>query len=72
MYNFLDRRGDRISQILIYGMSGLISEEGNFIKRVDGEIDTLSYLPIKKYLPPLPVSSKLRTHSISPKCPSFI
>lgn len=50
MYNFLDRRGDRISQILIYGMSGLISEEGNFIKRVDGEIDTLSYLPIKKYL----------------------
>lgn len=50
MYHFLDRRGDRISQILIHGMSGLINEEGNFIKRVEGEIDTLSYLPTKKYL----------------------
>lgn len=49
MNNFLDRRNDRISQILIHGMSGLIKEEGNFIKRVDGTIDTLSYLPIKKY-----------------------
>lgn len=49
MTNFLDRRNDRISQILIHGMSGLIKEEGNFIKRVDGAIDTLSYLPIKKY-----------------------
>lgn len=49
MINFLDRRNDRISQILIHGMSGLIKEEGNFIKRVDGSIDTLSYLPIKKY-----------------------
>lgn len=49
MINFLDRRNDRISQILIHGMSGLIKEEGNFIKRVDDSIDTLSYLPIKKY-----------------------
>jgi hypothetical protein len=49
MLNFLDRRHDRISQILIHGMSGLIKEEGNFIKRVDGTIDTLSYLPKKKY-----------------------
>jgi hypothetical protein len=50
MYNFLDRRGDRISQILIHGMSGLINMEGNFIKRIDSEIDTLSYLPTKRYL----------------------
>lgn len=50
MLNFLDRSHNmRISQILIHGMSGLIKEEGNFIKRVDGTIDTLSYLPIKKY-----------------------
>jgi len=49
MLNFLDRRQDRISQILIHGMSGLIKEEGNFIKRVEGTIDTLSYLPTKKY-----------------------
>lgn len=50
MYNFLDRRGDRISQILIHGMSGLINMEGNFIMRIDDQIDTLSYLPMKKYL----------------------
>lgn len=50
MLNFLDRSHNmRISQILIHGMSGLIKEEGNFIKRVDGTIDTLSYLPTKKY-----------------------
>jgi hypothetical protein len=50
MLNFLDRSHNiRISQILIHGMSGLIKEEGNFIKRVDGTIDTLSYLPVKKY-----------------------
>lgn len=50
MLNFLDRSHNmRISQILIHGMSGLIKEEGNFIKRIDGTIDTLSYLPIKKY-----------------------
>ena len=28
---------------------GLIKEEGNFIKREEDKIDTLSYLPIKKY-----------------------
>lgn len=50
MLNFLDRGNSRISQILIHGMSGLIKEDGNFIKRVDGTIDTLSYLPKKKYL----------------------
>ena len=34
MLNFLERSHNmRISQILIHGMSGLISEEGNFIKR---------------------------------------
>jgi hypothetical protein len=49
MLNFLDRSNNRISQILIHGMSGLIKEEGNFIKRVDNTIDTLSYLPKKKY-----------------------
>lgn len=50
MLNFLDRSHQfRISQILIHGMSGLIKEEGNFIKRVEGAIDTLSYLPKKKY-----------------------
>ena len=49
MLNFLDRSNSRISQILIHGMSGLIQEEGNFIKRVDDTIDTLSYLPKKKY-----------------------
>lgn len=49
MLNFLDRCNNRISQILIHGMSGLIKEEGNFIKREEGKIDTLSYLPIKKY-----------------------
>jgi hypothetical protein len=49
MLNFLDRSNNRISQILIHGMSGLIKEEGNFVKRVDGTIDTLSYLPKKKY-----------------------
>lgn len=49
MINFLDRRHDRISQILIHGMSGLIQEEGNFIKRESDKIDTLSFLPKKKY-----------------------
>ena len=49
MLNFLERSNTRISQILIHGMSGLIKEEGNFIKRVEGTIDSLSYLPIKKY-----------------------
>ena len=49
MLNFLDRSNNRISQILIHGMSGLIKEEGNFIKRVEGSIDSLSYLPVKKY-----------------------
>lgn len=49
MLNFLDRSNSRISQILIHGMSGLIQEEGNFIKRVDDTIDTLSFLPKKKY-----------------------
>lgn len=49
MLNFLERSNTRISQILIHGMSGLIKEEGNFIKRVEGSIDSLSYLPIKKY-----------------------
>jgi hypothetical protein len=49
MLNFLDRSNNRISQILIHGMSGLIKEEGNFVKRVDDTIDTLSYLPKKKY-----------------------
>ena len=49
MINFLDRRHDRISQILIHGMSGLIQEEGNFIKREVSKIDTLSYLPKTKY-----------------------
>jgi len=49
MLNFLDRSNNRISQILIHGMSGLIKEEGNFVKRVDNTIDTLSYLPKKKY-----------------------
>ena len=48
--NFLDRGHNmRISQILIHGMSGLIKEEGNFIKRVEGKSDTLSYLPKTKY-----------------------
>ncbi len=51
MVNFLYRSDNmRISQILIHGMSGLIKEEGNFVKRVEGTIDTLSYLPKKKYL----------------------
>jgi putative transposase len=37
MKNFLDRSHNiRISQILIHGMSGLIKEEGNFIKREEG------------------------------------
>ena len=50
MTNFLDRSTHfRISQILIHGMSGLIKEEGNFVKREDDEIDTLSYLPKSKY-----------------------
>lgn len=50
MMNFLDRSTHfRISQILIHGMSGLIKEEGNFVKREDDEIDTLSYLPKSKY-----------------------
>lgn len=50
MINFLDRSHNmRISQILIHGMSGLIKEEGNFIKREDGKFDTLSYLPKTKY-----------------------
>lgn len=49
MINFLDRNNNRISQILIHGMSGLIKEEGNFIQRVADSYDTLSYLPKKKY-----------------------
>jgi hypothetical protein len=49
MLNFLERRSDRISHILLNGMSGLINEEGNFIKREEGEIDVVSYLPHKKY-----------------------
>ncbi len=50
MINFLDRSHNmRISQILIHGMSGLIKEEGNFLKREEGKFDTLSYLPKTKY-----------------------
>lgn len=50
MLNFLDRSHNmRISQILIHGMSGLIKEEGNFIKRDEDKEDTLTYLPKAKY-----------------------
>ena len=49
MSNFLYRGNNRIAQILIHGMSGYIKEEGNFFKRVEDSIDSLSYLPKKKY-----------------------
>lgn len=49
MSNFLYRGNNRIAQILIHGMSGYIKEEGNFFKRVPDSIDSLSYLPKKKY-----------------------
>jgi hypothetical protein len=50
MINFLDVVPGRISQILVHGMSGVIKEEGNFIKRVEDKIDVVSYLPKAKYL----------------------
>ncbi len=50
MMNFLYRSDNmRIAQILIHGMSGLVKEEGNFIKREEDKVDTLSYLPKTKY-----------------------
>lgn len=50
MCNFLERANNRkISSVLLHGMSGFISEEGNFICRESGSIDTLSYLPKSKY-----------------------
>ena len=50
MCNFLERANNRkITSVLLHGMSGLISEEGNFICRESGSIDTLSYLPKSKY-----------------------
>jgi len=50
MCNFLERANNRkISSVLLHGMSGLISEEGNFIRRESDSIDTLSYLPKSKY-----------------------
>ncbi len=50
MCNFLERANNRkISSVLLHGMSGLISEEGNFIRRESNSTDTLSYLPKSKY-----------------------
>jgi hypothetical protein len=50
MCNFIERSHNRkIASILLHGMSGMISEEGNFICREQNSIDTLSYLPKSKY-----------------------
>lgn len=50
MCNFLERANNRkISSVLLHGMTGYISEEGNFICRESGSMDTLSYLPKSKY-----------------------
>jgi hypothetical protein len=50
MCNFIERSHNRkIASILLHGMNGVISEEGNFICRESNSIDTLSYLPKSKY-----------------------
>ncbi len=50
MCNFIERSHNRkIASILLHGMNGVISEEGNFICRQSNSIDTLSYLPKSKY-----------------------
>lgn len=60
MIDFLEKTSrNKISMLLIHGHSGIISEEGNFIKRV--ESDSLNYLP----------KSKFKNVLIDPKNPDY-
>lgn len=51
MIDFLEKTSgnNKISMLLIQGRDNLISEEGNFIKRVTDKPDVLSYLPKSKF-----------------------
>jgi hypothetical protein len=51
MYRFLEfaSRGSVIAQILMNGDSKLVVMEGNFISKVEKEIDMVSFLPVSKF-----------------------
>ena len=51
MYRFLEfaSRGSVIAQILMNGDSKLLVLEGNFISKVEKEIDMVSFLPLSKF-----------------------
>jgi hypothetical protein len=51
MYSFLQfaQRESIIAALFLQGDSSHINDEGNFIKRVDDEIDVVSFLPKSKY-----------------------
>jgi hypothetical protein len=51
MYRFLEfaSRGSVIAQILMNGDSKLLVLEGNFISKVEKEIDMVSFLPVSKF-----------------------
>lgn len=50
MINFLHTTsGSKVSIALLHGDSNIINEVGNFIKRDYNNIDTVTYLPIKRY-----------------------
>ena len=51
MYSFLQfaQRDSIIAALFLQGDSSHINDEGNYIKRVDDEIDVVSFLPKSKY-----------------------
>ena len=51
MYQFLQfaQRDSIIAALFLQGDSSHINDEGNYIKRVDDEIDVVSFLPKSKY-----------------------
>ena len=51
MFNFLQfaQKDSIIAAVLLQGDTSHINDEGNYIKRVDNEIDVVSFLPKSKY-----------------------
>ena len=51
MYRFLEfaSRGSVIAQVLMNGDSKLLVMEGNFISKLEKEIDMVSFLPVSKF-----------------------
>ena len=63
MYSFLEfaSRGSVIAQILLNGDTKHILLEGNFISKVEKEIDMISFLPVSKFEKVEDVWNKSRT-----------